>query len=78
MVVVLSISGSMLLFRAFFFSKDQQLSSNFSKQKGFFSWKKLNPQKTNHDTSPFYKECMREYLNQVVQLQRSTTIDAQL
>ena len=54
-----------------------QLSSNFSK-KGFFTWRKLNPRIKDHETSSSHKVCMREYLNLVVQLQRSATIDAQL
>jgi len=64
-------------FVCFLFSKEQ-FSSNFSKEEGFSSWRKLNPRIKDHETSPSHRVCMREYLNLVVQLQRSATIDAQL
>ena len=64
-------------FVCFLLSKEQ-FSSNFSKEEGFFTWIKLNPRIKNHETSPSHRVCMREYLNLVVQLQRSATIDAQL
>ena len=63
-------------FLCFLFSKEQ-FSSNFSKKEGFSTWRKLNPRIKNHETSPSHRVCMREYLNLVVQLQRSATIDAQ-
>ena len=49
----------------FLFSKDQ-LSSNFSKEEGFSTWRKLNLRITYHKTSPSNTECMREYLNLAV------------
>ena len=56
------------------FSKEK-FSSNFSKEKGFFTWRRLNPRIKNPKTSPSHRVCVREYLNLVVQL---ATIDAQL
>ena len=61
-----------------FLLSKEQFSSNFSKEEDFSTWRKLNPQIKNHETSPSHRFCMREYLNLVVQLQRSATIDAQL
>ena len=51
-------------FVCFLFSKNQ-LCSNFSKE-GYSKWRKLNPRITNHETSPSYRECMKDYLNFVV------------
>ena len=64
-------------FVCFLFLKEQFLL-NFSKEEGFSTWRKLNPQIKNLKTSPSHRVCMREYLNLVVQLQCSATIDAQL
>ena len=64
-------------FLCFLFSK-KQLSSKFSKEEGFSTWRKFNPPIKNHETSPSHTVCMREYFNLVVQLQRSATIDAHL
>ena len=38
----------------------------------------MNPRIPDHETSPSHRAYMREYLNLVVRLQRSTTIDAEL
>ena len=62
-------------FLCFLFSK-KQFSSNFSKEEGFSTWRKLNPQIKKSRNRSFSRT--REYLNLVVQLQRSATIDAQL
>ena len=52
-------------FVCFLFSKEQ-FSSNFSKEEGFSTSRKLNPRIKNHNTSPSHRVCMREYLNLVV------------
>ena len=64
-------------FACFLFSKEH-FSSNFSQKKDFFTWRKLNPRTKDHETSSSHRVCIREYLNLVVQLQRSATIDAEL
>ena len=67
----------MLLFRIFLIFRRQVVFLDFSKEKGFSIWRKSNPRITDHETNPSHRECMREYLNIVVQFQRSATIDAQ-
>ena len=62
----------------YFLFLKKQFSSNFSKEQGFSSWRKLNARIKNHETSFSHMVCMWEYLNLVVQFQRSATIDAQL
>ena len=64
-------------FVCYLFSKEH-FSSNFSKEEGFSTWRKINSQIKDHQTSPCHRVCMREYLNLVVQLQLSATIGAQL
>lgn len=66
-------------FVCFLFSKQHGSSAaSFSKEEGFSTWKKLNPRVSDHETSPSHRACMREYLNLVVRLHRSATIDAEL
>ncbi|XP_013792050.1 zinc finger MYM-type protein 1-like [Limulus polyphemus] len=66
-------------FVCFLFAKEQSSSmSNFSKEEGFSSWRKLNPQIPDHEKSPSHKSYIREYLNLVVRLQCSNTTDAEL
>ncbi|XP_059160047.1 uncharacterized protein LOC131943787 [Physella acuta] len=62
-----------------FFSNEQSSSaSNFSLEKGFSKWRKLNPRIPDHEKSPSHRAYMREYLNLVVRLRQCTTIDAEL
>ena len=52
--------------------------SNFGKEDGFSTWRKLNPRIPDHEKSPSHRAHMREYLNLVVRLHHSTTIDAEV
>ena len=66
-------------FVCFLFSNEQPSSaSNFSQEKGFSTWRKLNPRIPDHEKSPSHKAYMREYLNLAVRLRQCTTIDAEL
>ena len=50
----------------FLFSKGQWSSmSNFSKEEGFSTWRKLNPRIPYCKTTPSFRAYMKQYLNLV-------------